>query len=467
MCTAESRAFSVLPPETSAPQRVRIEELPEVLVHDVWYRREYDHRYLETVAGEPVRVLETGRPNTDSGPDFLNARIQIGTTEWVGDVEIHRTSSEWLQHGHDSDARYNSVILHVVLVADLWTGGLYRADGTAMAEAVLAGFLRRPLRTLLVNLRRNLNHRLPCRESWPTIPDTVKQTLVCEMADARMERRIVEFNKDLMHRDDPEQWLYERIMNALGYAKNREPMLELSRRAPLSTLRRLESRIDVEALLLGTAGLVPTPDKVEGSDADLAYVETLRNRFGLLNGNEDREPMRQQQWRFFRLRPSNFPTIRIAQAAAMTSLGVLAGPDSINRLYRAIETEQNPLQSLRQSFVTETSSFWQSHVRLERPSRGGPTSLGRSRIDHIILNAVLPTIRAEAQRRRDRRTASLAREISRRLPPENDEITRRYDGLGLPSRSAETTQGLHELHGSLCSKFGCLRCRVGRFILSR
>ena len=150
----------------------------------------------------------------------------------------------------------------------------------------------------------------------------------------------------------------------------------------------------------------------------------------------------------------------------MASDGVLSADDSVDRLYHTVARGENPLRSLRAAFGTGTSDFWRSHVRLERPIRGGPTSLGPNRIDHIILNAILPVLQHEAVRRCDRTVETAIRTVLRSMPAEDDEIIRRYNQIGLPMRSAAITQGFHELHESLCSSLGCLRCRIGRAILS-
>lgn len=446
----------------------QISRLPESLVHDIWRRREYDHLHLETVSGDPVLVLQTGDANTDAGPDFLDARIQIARTEWVGDVEIHRTSSEWLQHRHDRDPRYNRVILHVVLAADLWTGSLRRPDGTPLPEIALSGFLRAPLRRLLVRLYRADDGALPCEASWPRIPESLVRPFLGELAEERFQRRVEQIHGDVATSEDPDQVAYTRIMAALGYSKNHEPMLELADRVPLSKLRQLPDRLDIEALLLGTAGLIPPPTEVDGPPEDVAYVDELRERFEHLRSASDREAMNRTQWRFFRLRPSNFPPIRIAQAAALVSDGLLSKSNVDRHLASIVQESPEPLQSLRESLSVTMSDFWMTHVRLERPVRGGPITLGSGRTHHLILNALLP-VAACTHHLGDESTEGLAeriRAIVRSLPPEDDEITRLYGGLRLEHRSAEATQGLHELHGRLCVHKRCLGCQIGRFILA-
>ncbi len=446
--------------------RARIHELPEALVHDIWNRREYDHKFLETVRGEPVLVLQTGQPNRDAGPDFLDARIKIGRTEWIGDVEIHRTSSEWLQHRHDRDARYNRVILHVVLVADLWTGRLQRKDTTLLPEIALSGFLRRPLRQLLVQLHRSNGTALPCEHAWPRIPQSLTGSFVREMAEVRLSRRAVEVQTEFDRSGNLDQVVYARVLAALGYSKNQEPMHELAHRVPLAELHGCADRIDAEALLMGTAALIPSPEEVEGDRDSVAYVDMLRRRYRSIARRADRPAMNRTQWTFFRLRPSNFPPIRIAQAAALVADGFLGHDQPGARLLGIIERSDSPLKTLRQIMAVTMNPFWLSHVRLERPLRGSPTSLGTGRIDHILLNAILPVLDFQALRSGRAEIRQQIRRICRELPAENDEITRRYTDLGIPHNSAETTQGIHEMHGSLCIRHGCLRCQIGRFILS-
>ncbi len=440
--------------------------MPETLVHEIWRRREFEHRHLETVSGQAVVVLDTGRHNRDAGPDFVNARIRIGATEWFGDVEIHRSSAEWLQHGHQTDARYNSVILHVVLIPDLWTGSLSRRDGTQRPEVALSSFLRRPLRGLLATIRADEGGSLPCEASWNRLPNGLVDSLMQDLGQARFARRVLSVGHQLADGDDLEQVLFVRVLAALGYAKNREPMAELARRLPLDQLRRLNTLADVEAALLGAAGLIPN-DEISGEPDDRQYVEQLRARFSILSETMNVQPMRPEQWLFFRLRPSNFPPLRLAQAASLVARGALAGPSSVGHFRDIVLSAGRPLAALREALSISLPEFWLSHVRLERTSTHRRASLGRSRADRIILNAVLPVVAFSAGEPPNHEVLSRAREVVRAIPAEDDEVTRSYAAMGARPESAEESQGLHELSATLCSRAGCLGCRVGRFILSR
>ncbi|PSQ73836.1 MAG: DUF2851 domain-containing protein, partial [Bacteroidetes bacterium QH_9_64_21] len=253
--------------------------MPEALVHDLWSQQRFDTEDLTTTNDATVTILDPGTPNTDAGPDFRNAHVRLGDMDWRGHVEIHTTSGGWFEHEHHTDPRYDSVILHVTLHPDMWTGGLLRSDESPLPEIVLYPRLETPLRELLHAFHtRTDDDTLPCASRWDEVPDETRWDWIRQLARTRMARKRdrLPITKD----DALETALHERLFAGLGYSKNDTPMSTLAERVPPDALRALERPRDREALLLGTAGLVPEPGDLLDADRTTAdYAMDLRDRF--------------------------------------------------------------------------------------------------------------------------------------------------------------------------------------------
>lgn len=455
----------------------RVRHVPEAVLQALWAERRFDARDLATTEGAAVEILHPGYLNRDGGPDFRDARIRItgpgGSLVWSGDVEVHRTSGEWLLHRHDGDPRYDRVVLHVVLLADRHTGTLRRADGTTLPEVVLDGRLEDSLRRLLYRFFAHPRPDFPCAGLWPGVGDEVKTPWLRELGLVRLRARAAELAARYAATPDLAQLLHAAVFRALGYSKNADAMTELARRLPLVTLRRLDDPRDVEAALFGTAGLLPDRATMQQSDQHAAdYVEDLRARFERLRRRTPLTPMQPVQWQFFRLRPANFPTLRIAQAAALlapasgdSEAGLLRG-DPLGRLRTALVRPRSAsaLRALIQS--AEPDAFWRAHVRFERPSaESASAAIGRERADRILMDAVLPVLLLDAEQRGDFAQHEAAGRVAETLPGAEDEVTRLYTAPGARPESALATQGLHQLHRAWCAAGRCLDCAVGQALL--
>lgn len=436
---------------------------PESLTQSIWEQRRFNTKALVTTAGQTVRIRDGGSRNGDSGPDFLNASLIIGEVLWTGDVEIHNTSGQWLDHGHHRDERYNSVVLHVTLHQDIWTGRLARADGTVIPELVLYPLLEAPLRGLLLDHLKEERPAIPCANSWSSVPESVINGTIRSLGRQRL-KQANDVNTRVSSEHLIEHRLYERVMAALGYSKNAEPMLEVARRIPLKLARQL-SRNDLESAYLGVAGLIPAPSDLLKADRDTAdHAMALRDRFEQLRLRHDLVELPRTRWQFFRLRPSNFPTVRLAQAAALVAPGGLLYKDPLGVLELAI-AEEHPVRALRNALGVSLGPFWRFHVRLDRRARKGCSDLGRDRIDQIVLNSVIPTMMELSRLRQDRNLPERLISLARALPAESTEITRVYQALGVTATNALDTQGMTHLYRTHCSRAQCLSCPIGQRIL--
>ena len=440
-------------------------DVPEALVHDLWQHQRFDADGLTTTENASVQILDPGTLNTDAGPDFQNAHVRLDGMDWRGHVEIHTTSGGWFQHGHNDDPRYDSVVLHVTLHADVWTGGLLRSDESRIPEVVLYPRLDTPLRKLLHAYRtRADDDTLPCASRWNQVPEATKRDWIARLARERM----IDKRDRLTDRPDAslEESLQERLFAGLGYAKNDEPMSTLARRLPPGTVRPLDDPRDREALHLGVADLIPSPDDLlEADRATADYAMDLRDRFRRLQVRLDVPTMAETSWTFFRLRPPNFPPLRIAQAVAWYADDALLATDPLPTLRRALSAEA-PAEALRDALSASPPDFWTTHYHLKKPASEHNAALGPSRRNTLLVNAVVPVLLLDATRRDHPQQAEKALDVLRDLPASSDHVVRRFDDLGTEARSAFEAQGLHQLYREYCTEGGCLDCAIGQHLLS-
>ncbi|MFB6273253.1 MAG: DUF2851 family protein [Salinibacter sp.] len=444
------------PPDTA--------DVPEALVQDLWAHQRFATENLATTNGANVRVLDPGTLNTDAGPDFRNAHVRIEGMDWRGHVEIHTTSGGWFEHEHHTDPRYDSVVLHVTLHADVWTGGLLRSDESPLPEIVLYPRLETPLRELLHAFHTRADEdALPCAARWAEVPEQHRRNWIHQLARKRLNRK-----RDRLQAPDDkpaEAALHERLFAGLGYAKNDAPMSTLAERTSPETLRAIDEPRTREALLLGTAGLLPEPgDLLEADRATADYAMALRDRFRRLRVQLNVSPMASTAWTFFRLRPNNFPPLRIAQAAAWYANGALLADNPVPVL-RAALNRDDPVSALRDALAAVPPDFWCSHYRLTKRSKKHDPSLGTSRIDTLLVNAVAPFLLRDADRRTDEPQTDAVLDLLRTLPASGDRVVRRFEDLGTDADSAFETQGLHELYRNYCTQGGCLDCDIGQHLL--
>lgn len=440
-------------------------DVPEAFVQALWRDQRFDRQALSTTDGQPITVLDPGTLNTDSGPDFTGVHLRIGSMTWHGAVEVHTTSGDWFAHEHHRDPRYNSVVLHVTLQRDVWTGGLLREDETLLPELVLAPCLEAPLRTLLFQHHTRSDHDLLCAPRWDAVPDARRADWIERLARERFAEKRARLAECYLRHPVLDQLLYERLFAGLGYAKNAEAMEALARRLPLDTVRLLDDPLDREALFFGTAGLLPNPgDLLESDRATADYIVDLHTRYRRLNAQHAVASMERTQWTFFRLRPANFPALRIAQGAALFDTGGLLHHAPVGRLAEAL-TAAEPVDALRTTLTARPSAFWETHFRLAKATKPYDPSLGRSRIDTLIVNAVLPVLLLFAEQESHPDLAERAFDVLRRLPAGRDSVLQRFADLGTRPASAFEAQGLHQLYRRYCREGRCLSCAIGHHVL--
>ena len=393
--------------------------VPEAAVQLAWARGQFTPADLRTTDGERVEVLAPGRLNRDSGPDLSMAVVRVGDLLWSGDVEIHRTSADWVAHGHHLDPAYDRVVLHVVLSADRATGSLCRADGSRLPELVLLPHLSVSL-ARLVRDTPTRSDGPPCAVAAP-LPSPPDGWLA-SLGLGRLRARARGLAERYRAHPDLDALLARRVFRALGYHANADAMETLAGRLDLGALRALGTPGAIRAHLLDASGLGPST------------LFTPRTR----------SPMASENWRRGG-RPANAPRHRIAQAARLVAPGGVLARGGLDALRAALDRP-----------VGERVGA------LRRPAEGPSPRLGAARARDVVLNALLPVALLDAEQREAPGAADRVAELAMALPAPSDRTVRAYAQAGLAVRSALEALGVHALADRLCAEGRCARCAIGQ-----
>ncbi|MEI6764860.1 MAG: DUF2851 family protein [Bacteroidota bacterium] len=403
---------------------------------------------LKTTDGEEVEVLHPGHLNTDSGPDFTNARVRIADTLWAGNIEIHVNASDWKKHGHQDDDAYNTVILHVVYNADATSADI----GCAFFPTIeLAGTFDYQLLQRYEGMQSGRSW-IPCAAGLNSVEPFIIQSwlnnLVFERFAMKTDAVINELNS---RQGDWEQCFYIYNARAFGFGLNAQPFELLARSLPLQILARHKDDIfQLEALLFGQAGLLHQ----EFTDD---YPVLLQKEYFFLRNKWQLQPLPGHTWKFHRLRPAGFPTLRLAQFASLIY-------KSSSMLSEVLEcTDITQLTAL---FDTGVSDYWLTHYNFDAPTSRGSRKMSRAFTDIVILNAVVPFLFALGRIKDDIRFTDRALSLLDELPVEKNNITQKFDDCGIKSGSALQSQALLQLKNAYCNNKRCLDCRIGHTLLN-
>ncbi|HEX8329291.1 MAG TPA: DUF2851 family protein [Hymenobacter sp.] len=426
----------------------------EDFLHYVWQHQYFDKSDLRTSAGEEIQVLRPGHRNADAGPDFLNARLRIGEVEWNGAVEIHLRASDWARHNHQIDPKYDQVVLHVVGNHD---ADVARTNGSLIpALALQPRLMPELLARYQALIEAPAAAPIPCAPLLHLVPEITKTVMTERALLERVERKadaVLALHQHLGQ--DWEATAYHAVMAAFGFQKNNEPLARLAKALPLAVLRRhRHDQRQLEALLFGQAGFLADNDETIGD----AYIQDLKQEYAFLRHKYDlgSNALLVHEWNYLRLRPANFPPVRLGQLAGLLHVRPA--------LFEALLTAQNT-QALTQFFQVPAPAYWRTHFRPGRP--GKVPGLGKSSIELLITNVVVPLRVAYARHvgQLDVVESSLA--LLAQLPAEHNQFTDVYEALGFTHRTAADSQGLLALHKSYCAPRRCLHCAIGSRLVQK
>ena len=423
----------------------------EELLHYVWKHKLLPLTELQTTDGRVIEILDPGLHNRNAGPDFFNAKVKIGGTLWVGNVEIHMKSSDWYRHGHDRDAHYNNVVLHVVALADMEAK---TQDGNYLPQMVLQ--IPQPLKDNYEVLLHNDQYP-PC---YRIIPDLTRLTVHSWMAALQTER-LEQKTEAIQRRVDQcdgswEDAYFVTLARNYGFGINGEAFEQWALNVPLRAVgKHRDDLFQIEAIFMGQAGLLQLesiPERYQADALNEGYFAKLRNEYLYLAHKFTLTPMSYEPWQFLRLRPQNFPHIRIAQLANLyyerkAGLSVLLECGALERLRRWLQTHVTP--------------YWESHFLFgaESPQSSKKTSISSANL--LIINTAIPMLFAVGRHRQNEKYCDRAFDFLEQLKAEDNHIIRMWKACGLEVNTASDSQALIQLKKQYCDKRDCLRCRIG------
>lgn len=418
----------------------------EGLIQFFWKHSLYRGRSLYTASGQKLEVLDPGEQNPHAGPDFFNARIRLGRIIWAGNVEIHSCASDWYRHGHHLDPSYNNVILHVV--------GDYDTDITSSQG--------RRIETLQLSCHENSIRRyyilkkseswLPCGDYIQSVPDKIRKHWLRSLYTERISRKIHSMEQ-IFHDSglDPDEALYRVLAQGYGVPVNTLPFELLAKKVPRSALIDYRDSVtDLEAILFGHSGLLQ-PARQLGT-----YPSTLWNRYMELKHLFTDRPLPHHMWRFLRLRPPSFPTLRISQFASL--------------IYQRSPLAESILQSasmsdMEQIFRSCASEYWTNHYLFGKGSPPMPKYPGEQFISTLIINAIIPYLNALDKFKGRSRNGIRTGEIMENLKAESNQIIKKWSIFGVRAGNARESQALLQLYHVFCKQKRCLDCQIGAVIV--
>ncbi len=418
-------------------------------MHYVWRNRLFRDEGVRTTSGEPLRIVFPGYPNSDAGPDFRQAVIQIGSITWAGDVEIHLRSSDWHRHRHQEDAKYQSVILHVVYEHD---AEVERQPNEYYPTLALRGLVPEEIFRRCDELVGS-PELLACRSKIHVCDPLALQAFVSAMAMERLLRK-QEWVLDTVRQcqGDWHEALYRLLSVSFGFKTNGDAFELLARSLPYRILsRHLDSALQVNALLFGQAGMLETP-------LGDAYFSKLKYEYDYLRYKYSLQPIGTERWNLLRLRPSNFPCLRIAQLAAL----LIRNRDLLDTLLNTSD-----LDVLRRCFAVSADSYWRTHYHFGRETESHGVSLGMSMADSLLINTVVPFLFAHYKFFGVDEKLESVMSVWDRLPFEDNRLTRVCEGTPIRCGSALDSQAMIELLGQYCKKKRCMECTVGDRIIQK
>ena len=419
----------------------------EQLLHYVWKHKIFSLKELKTTTGQQVEVIDTGLANTDAGPDFFNAKLKLDGVLWIGNIEIHERSSDWFKHGHHADTGYNSVILHIASEIDT---EISRSNGERIPQIQL--ICPEAVRTNYKELLETDSYP-PCYRIIPSLPPFTAHSWMTALQMERFEQKATLLNERLKRcQGNWEDAFFITLARNFGFGLNGDAFETWAHRLPFRAVDKHRNDLfQIEAIFFGQAGIL------EDSDGDGYYLRLkkeytyLQHKFGLI-------PMDASLWRFLRLRPANFPHIRIAQLACLyhRAYGLLS---------RIMETET--LQGVRDILKGGTSEYWLTHYTFGGSSPSRPKTLSNTSLDLLIINTVVTFLYAYGLHKGNRVLCARAGSFLEELKAENNYITRMWEQCGMKASNAADSQALIQLKKEYCDKKKCLYCRIGYEYLKR
>lgn len=422
--------------------------MTEEFLQYIWKHALFDRSLLKTMDGNPIEIVHSGLHNFDAGPDFFNAQLRIDNTLWAGNVEVHIKSSDWFKHKHQDDAAYKNVILHVVWEND----AVITLPGGAVLPALELKNIVVPDIYRIYDELKNSSRSIPCENEIHKVSQLTLHSWFDRLVAERLERKtnIVASNLDkTVH--DWEETFYRLILRTLGTPLNSEAFEHLAEILPFRVINKHRADIlQVEALLLGQAGFLNGKFKDD-------YIIRLQKEYEYLRHKMDIAPMLKAEWKFMRIRPPQFPTIRLAQFAAIMHRE--------EHLFRKA-MEAGTVGAIGKIFSVEPSAYWQRHIQPDKLAVRKVGAMGKSTLEILIINAVVPVMFIYGRSIGKEEITEKALELLHSLKPENNSFIKKWTSIGITAADAYESQALLQLRKEYCDKRRCVSCAIGHQLMN-
>ncbi|MBF1474731.1 MAG: DUF2851 family protein [Prevotella pallens] len=424
----------------------------EKLIHYVWKHKLFPLAQLTTTDGQLVEVIDVGLPNSNAGPDFFNAKIRINDTVWVGNVEIHDKASDWYVHGHEKDAHYNNVVLHVVEQSDIT---VKKQNGDTPPQLVLPVPLsvKQHYKDLL-----SADAYPPCYKIVPELPNFMVHSWLSALQAERLEQRTIAISERLKAcNGDWEATYFVSLARNFGFGINGDAFEQWAKTIPFHAVdHHRDDLFQIETIFMGQAGLLQAnalPKQHSDKAVTDEYFLHLQREYKYLAHKFSLTPIDGHLWHFLRLRPQNFPYIRIAQFAQLyynrrAGLAEMIDCTTIKEVAELLETQVTP--------------YWETHYTFGgNDNKQSEKYLSKTSIELIIINTIVPFLFAYGQYKMSEKLCNRAFAFLETLKAENNHIVRMWKEVGLTVKTAGDSQALIQLKKDYCDRKECLRCRIG------
>lgn len=422
--------------------------MKEDFLHYIWKYKLFNTSNLISQDRDKIEVINFGQHNTDAGPDFFNGKVKVGNTTWAGNIELHINSSDWIKHNHQDDKAYDNVVLHVVYNNDK---DILDKEGNVIPTLELKGLINQNLITKHHNLVCQPNSDIPCGEQIKTVDEFTINSWINRLAIERLERKAEEIKTTLeQNKNNWEETFYQYLFKYFGLKVNALPFELLAKNTSLKIIEKHHNLFSIEALLFGQAGYL------EGNTTD-EYFQKLKKEYSFLKSKFNLTPLEISVWKFLRLRPSNFPTLRIAQLSNLLNKEA--------RLFSKI-IETSSIKEIQGIFQVEASEYWNSHYQFGKLVEiDSEKKIGISTINSIIINVIVPFTFVYGKEHQKEELVDKALNLLENIKPESNIIIKKWNELGVKSSNAMDTQSLIELKNNYCYQKKCLNCSIGNKIL--
>lgn len=421
--------------------------MKEDFLHYCWQYQYFKPGELITSNGDKIMVKSAGVPHKDAGPDFTNARIQIGERQWAGNVEIHINSSDWYAHHHETDKAYDSVILHVVFNHDK---EVTLSDGSIIPVLELKDLINEQA---YFNYKKLLSQPdwLACKSSLAAVDDFVVKSWMDRLVIQRLQHKVTAIESVLSQTNgDWERVFYIWMAKYFGFKVNSEAFYQLALNVPFQLYSKYDQLFQIEALLFGQAGFL---DKVFVDE----YPKVLQQEYRFLKKKHAIFQMQSSNWKFLRLRPANFPTIRLSQFARLIW--------QHKQLFSKVVSLSDCKQVI-ELLETSASDYWKEHFLFDKPSKPNKyTRLGVSGKRTIIINTIVPFLFAYGKAMDKEAYCDRALQLLEELPAEKNTIVNHFTDNGIHADTALNSQALIELSTNFCKFKNCLNCAIGNQLI--